>query len=73
MMIKNVVKVLVDVIQHVYHFHRCAVFTYGCETHDVTEVDGDFFKQFWLYTSSLLQRFYHRPVGVGERGGGKAY
>lgn len=44
MMVKNVIKVLVDVIQHVYYLHRGAVFAECGEANNVTEVDSDFFK-----------------------------
>lgn len=44
MMVKNVVKVLVDIIQHIYHLHRGAVFAECGEANNVTEVDSDFFK-----------------------------
>lgn len=44
MMVKNVVKVLVDIIQHIYHLHRSAVFAECGEANNVTEVDSDFFK-----------------------------
>lgn len=44
MMVKNVVKVLVDIIQHIYHLHRGAVFAKCGEANNVTEVDSDFFK-----------------------------
>mgnify|MGYP001852418701 FL=1 len=62
MMVKNVIKVLVDVIQHIYYLHRGAVFAECGEANNVTEVDSDFFKKLWLYQASLLQRFYYWPV-----------
>lgn len=42
MVIKNVVKTLIDVIEHVHHFHGGAVFADSGETYNVTEVDCNF-------------------------------
>lgn len=59
MVVKNVVKTLVDVIEHVHHFHGGAVFADGSETYNVTEVDCNFLIQFRLHNAFLLQRLYH--------------
>lgn len=68
MMVKNVVKVLVDIVEHIYHLHRGAVFAERGEANNVTEVDSDFFKQLWLYQASLLQRLYYWPVEIEKAG-----
>lgn len=65
MMVKDAVKVLVDVVEHVDHFHGRAVVAQCGEAHDVTEVDGDLLKQLWLYFARLLQGTHHRAVGRG--------
>lgn len=68
MMVKNVVKVFVDIVEHIYHLHRGAVFAECGEANNVTEVDSDFFKQLWLYQASLLQRLYYWPVEIEKAG-----
>lgn len=64
--VKNAVKVLVDVIEHVHHFHRRAVVAEGGEAHDVTEIDGDLLKQLRLHFARLLQGAHHRAGGQGD-------
>ena len=61
MVVQNVVKVLVDVIEHVHHFHGGTVLTDGSEPYNVTEVDGDFLVQLRLHEAFLLQRLDHQP------------
>lgn len=61
-MVKNAVKVLVDVIEHVHHLHGCAVMAEGREAHNIAEVDGDLVVQLWLHTTRLLQRANHWPM-----------
>lgn len=61
MVVHNLVKALVDVIQHVHHLHGRAVLADGGEAHNVTEVDCDFFVQLWLHNAFLLQGLYHQP------------
>lgn len=64
-MVKNAVKVLVDVIEHVDHFHGRAVVAQCGEAHDVTEIDGDLFKQLWLHFARLFQGAHHWAEGQG--------
>lgn len=64
-MVKDAVKVLVDVVEHVDHFHGRAVVAECGEAHDVTEVDGDLLKQLWLHFARLLQGAHHRAEGRG--------
>lgn len=59
MVIENVVKTLIDVIEHVHHFHGRAVFADSGETYNVTEVDCNFLIQFGFHNAFLLQRLYH--------------
>lgn len=66
MVVKNAIKVLVDVVEHVDHFHGCAVVAECGEAHDVTEVDGDLLKQLWLHFARLLQGAHHRAGGRGK-------
>lgn len=54
MIVKDAVEVLVDVIEHVDHLHRCAVVTQCGKAYNVTEVDGDLFKKLRLHFSSFL-------------------
>lgn len=54
-MVQNAVKVLVDLVQHVYHLHGGAVVTEGGEAHDVAEIDGHLLKQLGLHSACLLQ------------------
>lgn len=63
MMVKNAVKVLVDVIEHVDHFHGRAVVAECGKAHDVTEIDSDLLKQLWLHFARLLQGAHHRAEG----------
>lgn len=65
MVVKNAIKVLVDVVEHVDHFHGCAVVAECGEAHDVTEVDGDLLKQLWFHFARLLQGAHHRAGGRG--------
>lgn len=60
--IKNAVKVLVDFIEHVNHLHRGAVVAEGGESHNVTEINGDLFKQLWLHLARLLQGTHNCTV-----------
>lgn len=55
MVVHNLVKALVDVVEHVHHLHGCAILADGGEAHNVTEVDCDFFVQLWLHDAFLLQ------------------
>lgn len=54
MMVKDAVEVFVNVIEHVHHFHGCAIMAKGSETHNITKVDSDLFKQLWIHNASLL-------------------
>lgn len=67
MVVKDAVKVLVDVVEHVDHLHGRAVVAQCGEAHDVTEIDGDLLKQLWLHFARLLQGAHHR---AGGRDGG---
>lgn len=66
MMVKNAVKVLVDVIEHVDHFHGRAVVAQCGEAHDVTKIDGDLLKQLRLHFARLLQGAHHWAEGWGD-------
>ncbi len=55
MVVKDAVKVLVYVVEHVDHFHGRAVVAEGGETHNVTEINGNLLKQLWLHSARLLQ------------------
>lgn len=66
MVVKNAVKVLVDVVEHVDHFHGRAVVAERGKAHDVTEIDGDLLKQLWLHFARLLQGAHHRAGGTGK-------
>lgn len=50
------------------HLHGRALGRQGCETHDVTEVDGDAVKGFGLDRLPALQLLSHRAVGSGQEG-----
>lgn len=51
----DVIKAFVDVIEHVHHLHGGAVLADGGEAHDVAEVNGDLLVQFWLHDALLFQ------------------
>ena len=59
--VQNVVKVLIDVVEHVYHLHGGAVLADGGEPHNVTEVDCDLLVEFRLHEAFLLQGLDHQP------------
>lgn len=59
MVVKDAVKVLVDVIEHVDHLHGGAVVAEGGESHNVAEINGHFLKQLWLHSACLLQWAHH--------------
>lgn len=65
MVVKNAVKVLVDVVEHVHHLHGRAVVAERGEAHDVAEIDGDLLKQLRLHFARLLQGAHHRAGGRG--------
>lgn len=54
MVVDDAVKALVDVIEHVHNFHRCAVLAQSGETDDVTEVYRDLLVQLRLHHTGLL-------------------
>lgn len=60
MVVQNAIKVLVYLIQHVYHLHGGAVVAEGGEAHYVAEIDGHLLKQLWLHSTRLLKRAHHR-------------
>lgn len=62
MVVKDAVKALIHVIQHVHHLHGSAVVADSGEAHDVAEVDGNFIKQLRLHATRLLQGAHHRTV-----------
>lgn len=55
MVVKNAVKVLVDVVEHVDHLHGGAVVAECGKSHNVTEIDGHLLKQLWFHFARLLQ------------------
>lgn len=57
--VDDAVKALVDVVEHVHNFHRCAVLAQSGETNYVTEVYCDFLVQLRLHRAGLLQAFHH--------------
>lgn len=59
MVVDDAVKALVDVIEHVHHFHRCAVLAQSGETHYVTEVHCHLLVQLRFHHTGLLQAFHH--------------
>lgn len=59
MMIHDAVETLVDVVEHVHHFHGRAVLTQGGESDDVTEIDRHLLVQLRLHHTGLLQAFHH--------------
>lgn len=63
MVVQDAVEVLVDVVEHVHHFHGCAVVAKSGEAHNVTEVDGDLVEELWLHHAGLLQGAHHWAVG----------
>lgn len=60
MMVQDAVKVLVDIVKHVHNLHGSTIVAEGGESHDVTEVDGNLFKELWLHSTRFLQGPYHR-------------
>lgn len=54
MMVKDAVKIVVNVIQHVHHLHGRAVVAECGKTHNVTKVDADFIKELRLHASGFL-------------------
>lgn len=60
--VDDAVEALVDVVEHVHHFHWCAVLAQSGETDYVTEINGHLIVQLWLHHTSLLQAFHHRPA-----------
>lgn len=60
--VDDAVKALVDVVEHVHNFHRCAVLAQSGETHYVAEIYCHFLVQLWLYHTGLLQAFHHRAT-----------
>lgn len=63
MVVEDVVKVFVDVVEHVDHLHGSAVVAEGGESHDVAEVDGHLFEQLWFHFARLLQWTHNRAEG----------
>ena len=59
MVVKDAVKVLVDVIEHVNHLHGGAEVAEGGESHNVTEINGHLLKQLRLHSTCLLQWTHH--------------
>ncbi len=59
MVVKDAVKVLVDVVEHVDYLHRSAVVAEGGESHNVAEIDGHLLKQLWFHSTRLLQWTHH--------------
>lgn len=59
MVVDDAVEALVDVIEHVHHFHRRAVLAQGGETHYVTEVHCHLLVQLRLHHAGLLQALHH--------------
>lgn len=59
MVVDYAVKALVDVVEHVHNFHRCAVLAQSGETDDVTEIYCHLLVQLWLHHTGLLQAFHH--------------
>ena len=53
-MVQDAVKVLIDLIEHVNHFHGGAVVAKGGESHNVAEIDAHLLKQLWLYSACLF-------------------
>lgn len=59
MVVDDAVKALVDVIEHVHHFHWRAVLAQRGETDYVTEVHCHFLVQLRLHHTGLLQAPHH--------------
>lgn len=53
--VEDAVEVLVDVVEHVDHFHGGAVVAQCGKSHNVTEIDGHLLKQLWFHLARLLQ------------------
>lgn len=66
-MIDNAVKALVDVVEHVHDFHRCAVLAQSGETDNVAKIYCHFLVQLWLHNTGLLQAFHHRATQREKR------
>ena len=60
--VDDAVKALVDVVEHVYNLHRCAVLAQSGEADYVTEIYCHLIVQLWLHHTSLLQAFHHRAT-----------
>lgn len=59
MVVHDAVKALVNVVEHVHNFHRCAVLAQSGESDYVTEIHCHFLIQLRLHHTGLLQAFHH--------------
>lgn len=59
MMVHDAVEALVDVVEHVHHFHWRAVLTQSGESDDVTEIDCHLLVQLRLHHAGLFKAFHH--------------